>query len=327
MLTNKEFAEYAAEKMQDDLRKKYPEAKVELTSVRRNNRYRVDSIIFRLFDSDYGIGMDLEDLFDFSKEGFHLDERLDTLLGYVISELLRIKPENLVNYKDWAGNKENISAALLPEKEALKFREEFPCRLLQGTDLYIFYGIQNRADKRKLPTPIDNNMMDIWGVNEDELYNLAVSRLSLSGLKMSAYIPLIGNEKPIELAFSLEETGVHLPSKIFYKLTTEENPCGAVAILIPGILERLKEKVDGNFRVVPFSTRELLLFREEESMDYIRSAITSMGIPLQEDAILSNKMYTYKNGLLTTLPDVWTEGITKVPAKEEEMEEDMELSF
>ncbi len=325
-MTNEEFAEYAAAKMQEDLRKKYPEAKVELNTVRRNNRYKVDNIIFRLFDSYYGIGMDLEDLFDLNKEGINPDEALDELLGHVVSELLSIKPENLVHYKDWESVKENITAALLPKKEALQFQEEFPFRQLQGTDLYIFYGIRNFSDKRKLPTPIDHNMMETWKVNEDELYNLAVSHLSWIGLKMNACIPLIGNKKPIEMPVSLEETRAHLPSKIFYKLTTEENPCGAAVILIPGILERIKEKLDGNFRVIPFNVSELLLFREEESIDDIRSAITSMEIPLQEDEILSNKIYTYKNGLLTTLPDVWTEGIADIPVKEEEMEEDMELS-
>lgn len=325
-MTNKEFAEYATTKMQEDLRKKYPEAKVELNTVRRNNRYKVDNIIFRLFDSYYGIGMDLEDLFDLNKEGINPDEALDELLGHVVSELLSIKPENLVHYKDWESVKENITAALLPEKEALQFQEEFPFRRLQGTDLYIFYGIRNFTDKRKLPTPIDHNMMENWKVDEDELYNLAVSHLSWIGLKMNACIPLIGNKKPIEMPVSLEETRAHLPSKIFYKLTTEENPCGAAVILIPGILERIKEKLDGNFRVIPFNASELLLFREEESIDDIRSAITSMEIPLQEDEILSNKIYTYKNGLLTTLPDVWTEGIADIPVKEEELEEDMELS-
>lgn len=315
-MSNEEFTEYAITKIRKSMQEKYPEAEVEICAVRRNNRYRENSIIFRMGDSELGIAMALKDLHALNKSDVDLDESLSQLQEEVESALQKI-PEKQLEL-DWNDCVEDLVATFVQKEEAIQFQEEFPCRQFQDTDIYIFYGLWKPDEKGDLPLYIDKYLMGKWGVNEAELYDTAITNLTWDKILMNALIPLRNTEKPVEFDIYLEEARGFQSAGIFYKLTAVDSPCGATVLLIPGLLEKLNKQFGEGFMIVPLSDQEVLLFSIEETLDYVRSAI-SMYTSIRKEEILSSKIYECKNGELRMLPWEWTGEIS--PKSEIDLEE------
>lgn len=297
-MTKEEFAEYAFSKMKDALRRKYPEAEVEINTVRRSFSHKAESIIFRLYDSDFGIAMDLEDLYALSQTD--RDKGLQGLLQNVEKKLLAIKPENLINYRIWECVKENVTACLFGKDKTLQLQGEFPCRALDGTDLSIFYGIGRHG---KLPVPIDNKMMSVWKITETDLYDRAIANLVKTDVSFRAVIPEARQERqtPGIADINIEKLEDYvLPQGILYELTTKEHSYGAAAILKPGLLERIEKQFQGSLLLIPSSVHEFLLLHDaDKAPELIQSVIVSLNkSAANQDDILSNNVYVYKEGEL-----------------------------
>lgn len=329
MMTKEEFTEYALSKMKDALRRKYPEAEVEINTVRRSFSHKAETIIFWLYDSDFGIAMDLEDLYALNQTD--RDKSLQRLLQNVEKKLLAIKPENLINYRKWESAKDNVTACLFGKDKTLALQDEFPGRALDGTDLSIFYGIGRYG---KSPVPVDNKMMSAWKITETDLYDRAIANLAKTDVTFRAVIPEAGQARQIPgiADINIEKLEDYvLPQGILYELTTKEHSYGAAAILIPGLLKRIEKQFQGSLLLIPSSVHEFLLLHDaDKAPELIQSVIVSLNkSAANQDDILSNNVYVYKDGELMMVTEEKVNEIVKqflpvISNNDKIEEEDME---
>lgn len=135
---------------------------------------------------------------------------------------------------------------------------------------------------------ITTKMMEMMGMNEKELYELAMEKAPLNRLCTI--------KSMVETIEELMEETHEIPEVPVMVVTNEDRYLGASAIMYPGILERCTEVMNGDFYILPSSQHEVLIYSDNSSLrlDELEAIVQEVNEKeLDPRDFLSDNVYHY----------------------------------
>lgn len=177
--------------------------------------------------------------------------------------------EMIIDVFDW--NK--VSSRIYPIIMSKKMNSKLLKNLVYTTylDFAVCYTIRlnelaQDTDEAIVSIRVRDDMLERWGINEEELHNKALENMKYDGYNIKSMATVIK-----ELMFNCN--GSCTPEEIenveseMYVLTNRSKIRGATGILNQELLEQFAEQFNSNYYILPSSVHEVILLIEEESMD------------------------------------------------------------
>lgn len=132
---------------------------------------------------------------------------------------------------------------------------------------------------------ITKDMLDSFGITEDELYHDALENAKA--------------KRPYEIASLNDVLNIDQPKIPLYVLTASQayefHRYGAIAVLYPEALKYFSDCIGGDFHIIPSSVHEVLLLPEDEYSDNynVKELLTGVNEDLIPEDVLSSYVYKY----------------------------------
>ena len=184
--------------------------------------------------------------------------------------------------------KETITMQLINTERSLNYLLDKPHRNLE--DLSIIYRLNiNLGDGSNGSSVITNGVMELMGMNEQELYELAMERAPLN-------LPCVIKNMSEIIAGNMPDMDVQIPESPLVVVTNKEGDLGASAMLYPETLERCTDIMNGDFFVLPSSMHEMMICADDNRISL--SALKAMVREVNETTVdckefLSDNVYHY----------------------------------
>ena len=281
-----EFVSIVAEKILDYLPKTFAEAEVKLETVIKNNDLKLTGITIRREESNICPTIYLDPYYEAYKAG----EEMDKILGKIADTRMRtdIKgPFDADQFKDFDWVKDMIVPRLVNKEQNLEQLTERPYSAI--ADLAVTYHIL--LFNGNASTPVTNDFMKVWGIETEELHELAVRN-------MARLIP--GTFRGMSVVMNTicgDKTDVLDPeNEMLFVLSNKGGWYGAAAVLDDKIMKSVVKRVGEKFYVLPSSVHELLVVPSNIGMDVgqLKEMVTSINaseVALEER--LSDNVYRY----------------------------------
>ena len=293
------------EEIKERLETLYPEYKVTVKKVLKNNGVTLTGILIQ--EQGYNISpvLYLDEYYEMYQSGTDIEELSRDIAGLY----LRNRPcptfdtESIV---DWEKAKEQVCLRLVNAKKNRELLKTVPYRPF--LDLAVVYYIpihENIGEHANASLTVTENLMGTWGVDEAALHARASQNTPLLlGSRIRPLIDVIRGfiqkPHPGNCAEKLEDcfTEIEGPKSGIPELYVASNNTGAygAAVLLNGdLLEQFAARCGGSFLILPSSTHELLFLSAKE--DY-KASLSEMvkhinKTVLNAEEILSESVYRY----------------------------------
>lgn len=275
----------------------YPDCEVQINKVIKNN-VTLDGLTIR--DSKVNITPTI-----------YINQYYDDTrnLSVIVSEIVKVYEEhridsnfNVSDITDFDKAKERITYRLYSKanEELLKDRphQEF-------ADLAIAYAIKLGANSEgEMSVPITNQLMESWGVTQEELHDLAkqVSEPTFKGMNetmVEIMLPQIMEDMGLSEEEAKEMIATMVPPEdTMFVLSNTEKLNGATMMIDTEYLKGIEEKV-GEFYILPSSIHELLIVpkRGEITLNDLRTMVKEVNeTQVAPQDRLSDSVYEFING-------------------------------
>lgn len=173
-------------------------------------------------------------------------------------------------------------------------------------DLAIVYYIAMPGDEgTNYTTIVTNELMKAWGVNADELHNIALNNLSVN--KIGTIDTMANVLTKMGCVYDLSEDEIEaLAAEDLLILSNKQHCYGTAAILDKDLMAKVEKIFDSDFYVIPSSVHELLLMRVPATLEndtaYVKDMVRNVNdTSVDSTEILSYNVYKYRNGTLEIL--------------------------
>ena len=263
----------------------------------------------------------LNDYYNKFKNGYDFDCLIQTIANdYKHAECSLFNVDFLSNFENC---KEFIHPKLINARMNSKMLEIHPHVLIEDLAV-VFYIEFSKSDDESRSITITNDILNLWNIDLNTLYNQSVENLSIHSLPVCKSM----TEMFIEKIMDQSNLNYEMARDIFYAMFPEDLPMyvitnkslqyGASSILDQEFMKKTLEKLGSNFYFIPSSIHELLLFPMTDitSVEEIENIIGEVNSTLvQDDELLSDHVYTYSlaHGLQsifcmnTAVPDCFTD--------------------
>lgn len=270
-----------------------------ITTVTKNNGIRHTGISTVSPDSNNGPCVYLEIYYKAYRDG---DAEIGEIVDDVYQQIMRhrndLKDINTADFLKWDAMKYHVYAKLVNADMNREMLGTIPHRHLLDLAVGYYLKIGGTAENDgMLSIIIRNNYMEMWGQDEESLYQMAVSNMRSDGepdfMDMEALLCGIMPEG-VNLFGCGEAADVKM-----YVLTNRSRVFGAAEILDGDTLRGISEKLAGDFVVLPSSIHETIIIPSEEAPGYPELAGMVRGVnATQVDAgeRLSDHVYRYDRG-------------------------------
>ncbi|MDF2819848.1 MAG: hypothetical protein K0R15_289 [Clostridiales bacterium] len=293
-----EFKLILMNEIKEYLPESYKEANISFNKTLKNNNIELDTIVIAnnkqqiipniylntyLFEINEGRAID-EILKDIAR--LYLDGTRDNTFEEFDTEFDKIKNQIVVRMV----GKENNQKLM----ERAPFREE--------NDLLVTYRWIAKKDENGLGSIlITNTLLEKWKkereIDSNDFYEMALKNTErLFPAYVTSMEDLLLGLIPDMIEF--EEFVPHKKSDTIpmYVITNKDKMNGATTILYPGILEKMADKLNGNYFILPSSIHEVIVVADDEKVDkeQLKCMVKQVNSDMVEaEEILSNSVYTY----------------------------------
>lgn len=199
------------------------------------------------------------------------------------------------DFVKWESVKERIAVKLINKEWNRELLEDVPYKEILDLAL-VFFIIVELGEDEMGSILIRNEHLHMWGIQEQELWSLAMKNSeTLLPAKMltirGCISELIGEEAMNELFRNEQEEKI----PVMYILTNEFKMYGASSIVYPNLLDEVGEIIGADFYVLPSSVHETILVRADEtfSKDELTKMVQEVNQQVASEELLSNHAYFY----------------------------------
>ena len=291
-LTYEDFKKGVLNNKEEYLPEDLKEAAVSIEHVDKLNR-SYEALMIRMPGSDVAATLPLEDFYESYRYSFMEDpfgELRETLAGLDLEKgkMLQNAGDFLKDYEDVKNNLFIRCSNAVTNTDALK---DCPHTILGDLAFTAHVGLNWAGDSvPAYTTTVTNQMFDLWDISKEDLFRDAIDnsakRMPMYSSPLSEMIGgILGPEAP----------GHPEPDIGLYVLTNDQRQYGAAAVIYPGVLEKMHEKI-GDFYMLPSSVHEFLLLSEraDASIEALEAMVRDVNHNvLKEDEFLSDQVYHY----------------------------------
>lgn len=291
-----EYNEFKESVMKELKVKLEGEADVSLKEVTKNNGVVLDGLVIARSDSKIAPTFYINDLYDVYQNGREFDEVLDFLMDSYEEHAFEFS-FNPADFEDFSNMKDKLMLKVVNSKLNEKLLGNIPHR--DFLDLSICYYVLIKDAKFESGSIlINNDHADMWGVDEETLFEIAKenTRKNLGKDFLSMYEMMCElMAKRGEDEEFIKEALKPIDDKMFV-LTNNTRQFGATCILYNDVLKEIADEKESNLIILPSSVHELIvLFSDTESSI---GELNEMVLQVNENhvlpqEILSDHVYVY----------------------------------
>lgn len=227
------------------------------------------TIYLESFENEYNRGVPIESI---------IDRILELYEQYVPQQSL-----DMSFFLDFEKVKDGIMYKLINAENNRALLEEIPHICFLDLAICFYYDFSNE-EIGKGSILIRNDQVSCWDTCTKELMQLAQKNTGTLGVEL------------VLLRDLLEEKEEYSELQVWV-LSNHERNFGAAAMIQPGMLEEIAEKLEGSLYILPSSVHEVILLRDdgEESATYLQWMVSEVNrAHVLPEEILSDHIYYYR---------------------------------
>lgn len=230
---------------------------MEVNPVLKNNSVHLDSLILFRDSSGCSPSFYLQDYYQQYLHGKEIDELAETIYDHWLE--FTDSAQNFIPDLSFEHCRELIVYRLVNASQNKKILEETPH--IPFFDLAIvFYYVLNSNINGIQSLRITTNILERWGLTTQELLELA--QKNTPRLFPEQFQSMQDYAKQFTNSYGVSDFNLP-PERSLYILTNSNGINGAAVWLYPNVLDQIGEKLGENFYIIPSSTHELLIMREQ----------------------------------------------------------------
>ena len=271
--------------------KSMTEKKIITRPVTKNNGVQMDAVILQTEGEKIAPTIYLNEYYQQYLTGEELEHIAEQIIW--LSEQKMEKDFDTRQFLDFAQAKQHILFKIVHAKRNEELLKEIPYKPFLDLAVVFYYFVPEEGVNASIL--IRNEHKNLWGVTDDELYELAIQNtpkeLESEIQDLNAVVAEIFAGMP-----ELEEEGIADDSAPMYVVTNKKKYFGAVCMLYPGLLKTFAEMQDCDFYILPSSIHELLLvptgMADAEGLTTMVREVNETQVA--EEELLSDHVYLYK---------------------------------
>ncbi len=304
-MTFEEFKQEIADSIKDHLPDQYQDSTIQLNTVQKNNE-ALDAITITSPDSNVSPTIYLNSFYEDYQNG----QDMDTILDHIAD--IRVEHEvsqdfDVSKITDFDQVKDHIAARVVGIEDNSDLLDQRPHAVMD--DLAVTYCVMLGEDANgSMSVPITNQLMETWGVTQEELHDLAKANQdeltpstfkSMNEVMAEMMIPQMMSDMGVDRETAQEMIESMMPPEDkMYVLSNEQKLNGAAALLDDKMMDQIAEKVGGDFYILPSSVHEVLIVPADAGMDL--KDLEAMVQEVNETQVapqdrLSDHVYQYDN--------------------------------
>ena len=272
-----EFKQAIVDNIKDYLPAKFEESDVEVRQVLKNNDTALDGLIIHDPDTNVAPTIYLNQFFEEYQNGRDLNDIIGDIADVYIANTVD-KQMDISIVTDFEKAKGNILPRLVNSEENQELLAQRPHMIMD--DLAVTYHLEmGKSDNGNMSVAITNAILDMYGISQEELHDLAVANLEekmpatfqgMSEVVKEMMLPQIMSDLGLSKEAALDYIEQMIPdgNEQMYVLSNDSRLHGAAAVLNEKAMEDIAEKVGGDFFILPSSIHELLVVPKQDGMDY-----------------------------------------------------------
>lgn len=283
----KEFAEEIRERLTGKIE---GISEIEIKQVLKNNSVTLWALLFKDEKSNITPTIYLEPFYARYEEGAEMDD-IVKIIAKSYQECRISEQVDFAFFKDWETIKSRVAYRLINRDRNTKLLEKIPHKDVLDLAKVYYVAVQECGGS----ILIYNTHLEMWGVDAEELDAVAEENTpTLCPVCVKSMWDVV-EEMMGELRTEKENVSTDMlimtnPSKVH----------GAAAILYPGSMEQMAERLQSNFYILPSSIHETIILPAKESdnpeqlLEIVREVNATM---VNEEEILGDNVYFYDKEL------------------------------
>lgn len=272
-----EFKQAIVDNIKDYLPAKFEESDVEVRQVLKNNDTVLDGLTIQDPDTNVAPTIYLNQFFEEYQNGRDLNDIIGDIADVYIANTVD-KQMDVSIVTDFEKAKGNILPRLVNAEENQELLAQRPHMIMD--DLAVTYHLEmGKSDNGNMSVAITNTILDMYGISQEELHDLAVANLEekmpatfqgMSEVVKEMMLPQIMSDLGLSKEAALDYIEQMIPdgNEQMYVLSNDSRLNGAATVLNEKAMEDIAEKVGGDFFILPSSIHELLVVPKQDGMDY-----------------------------------------------------------
>ncbi len=275
---------------------------VSINEVLKNNGTRLTGMTIRTEESNVAPTIYLEGMFERYKAG-------DAAVPVIVSEIISIYESHKVTMPfdasmvtDFSACQSKICFKLVNADRNKELLADAPHMIVCDDLAVLFYILISNDGSGTATITIRNSMFDMWGVSEEDLFNIALintqrlfrgSVMSMASVMMELLSDRMDEENTKEFYDMVVSDEDMVP---MYVCTNTQKINGAGVLLYKDLLKEFAERVGSDFYILPSSVHETLLIPvyKEMQIEYLRSMVREVNATqVAPEEVLSDNVYIY----------------------------------
>ena len=228
---------------------------------------------------------------------------MESILSYIAKKYTSGRSDKYNNLEAWFSNYEKVKERLILQvvnkaNNALLL-ERVSHKYLENVDLTAVYKVLlNTREHGSATIPVNNEHIECWGIDGNDLYQVALEntvrlRPAQIGNIEDVVTELMGE---VETKDQEELSNYVIEPYNQYVLSNEQRLHGATSMLYPDVLQKLAENSDGNLFIMPSSTNEILLIKDDGKLtaaELQAIVVDTNRKYVEPEEFLSNEVFYY----------------------------------
>lgn len=301
-MTIEEFKEILISNIKSYLPESYSQANISFDKTLKNNNIELDSMIIANQNQQIIPNIYLNHYLSQVNEGRSIEDVLSDIARAYLDGTCQ-NPLYDMN-TDFDNMKDQIIVRVVGKENNQKLMEKAPYREIN--DLLVTFRWVAKIDENGLGSVlITNQLLEQWKkdrvIDMNSFYDKALENTErlFPACVTNMEDLLCGLLSDME---DLEEFSPEIKTGpvAMYVITNKNKINGATAILYPGILEKMAEKLQGDFFILPSSIHEIIIVPDDEkvNLSHLQQMVKEVNRDIVDpEEILSNSIYLYNKSL------------------------------
>lgn len=234
----------------------------------KNNNAKQAGIAVVKEEADIGPCVYLDDLYrEYESDGMKFDEIVDEVYRLILKYDEDMPDVDLSGFRNWETVQKDVYAKLINAEQNKELLEKIPHRDFMDLAV-VYYAIARDQEQEDIGTIlIYNGHMEIWGQEEENLYQTAMMNMRADGEADFMTIETVVKHILPGIAFPKKDGNASHDTDM-YILTNHRRRFGAAEILDKKTLRMVADKVGDGFIVLPSSVHETIILPPKDATEY-----------------------------------------------------------
>lgn len=238
----------------------------------KNNNVKCTGIDVMKNGEDIGPCVYLDELYrEYESDGMRFGGIADEVYRLILKHVAETPDVDISGFRNWETVQRDIYPKLINAEQNKELLGKIPHRIFMDLAVVYYVVARNHAQEDIGTILIHNGHMEMWGQEEENLYQTAMINMRADGEAEFAAVETIIKHMEPDITFPSVSGNVPRDTRM-YILTNCRKCFGAAEILDKKILRMIADKIGDGFLVLPSSLHETVVLPPRDESEYERLA-------------------------------------------------------